>query len=170
MNGVWTTKDPIGIAGGFNVYGYVLNNPVNYTDLLGLWTFGIDISGTAGAALGLTGGATFVIDHHGNSAVVPHGGGGFLVGGGVSGSIQLQVTTANNVTDLSGGSTSTGVSAGLLVGGTVEVIDGNGYVGVNSGAYAGPGLPVTVHHMAEIACVNELNSPEDSPEDSSDYK
>ena len=35
--GRWTTRDPIGLAGGdLNLYGFVLNNPVNFYDPLGL--------------------------------------------------------------------------------------------------------------------------------------
>jgi RHS repeat-associated protein len=36
--GRWTAKDPIGFAGGdTDLYGYVLNNPVNLIDTNGLW-------------------------------------------------------------------------------------------------------------------------------------
>jgi len=34
--GRWLNRDPIGEAGGLNLYGYVLNNPVNLDDPLGL--------------------------------------------------------------------------------------------------------------------------------------
>jgi RHS repeat-associated protein len=34
--GRWLSRDPIGEAGGLNLYGYVENNPVNLTDPLGL--------------------------------------------------------------------------------------------------------------------------------------
>ncbi len=34
--GRWTTKDPILFAGGMNLYGYVLSDPINYTDIWGL--------------------------------------------------------------------------------------------------------------------------------------
>ena len=38
--GKWTAKDPIGFAGGdTNLYGYVLNDPVNFVDPLGLFDF-----------------------------------------------------------------------------------------------------------------------------------
>jgi RHS repeat-associated protein len=36
--GRWTAKDPIGFAGGdTDLYGYVLNDPINFTDPLGLF-------------------------------------------------------------------------------------------------------------------------------------
>jgi len=35
--GRWTTRDPIEEAGGLNFYAFVLNNPVNYIDPIGLW-------------------------------------------------------------------------------------------------------------------------------------
>jgi len=34
--GTWINRDPIGEVGGFNLYAYVLNSPVNYVDPLGL--------------------------------------------------------------------------------------------------------------------------------------
>ena len=48
--GKWTAKDPIGFAGGdSNLYGYVLNDPVNLVDLLGLKTWGEQIATMHGA-------------------------------------------------------------------------------------------------------------------------
>jgi RHS repeat-associated protein len=38
VTGNWLTPDPIGIAGGINLYRFVGNNPVNYRDWLGLWS------------------------------------------------------------------------------------------------------------------------------------
>ena len=51
--GRWTTKDPILFAGGdTNLYGYVLNDPVNLSDPHGLWYLDIGFSGTATGNLG----------------------------------------------------------------------------------------------------------------------
>lgn len=38
--GRWITRDPIGESGGFNLYGFVGNNPVNWRDPYGLVTAG----------------------------------------------------------------------------------------------------------------------------------
>jgi len=38
FTGRWTSKDPIGFAGGdVNLYGYVMNDPVNWVDVVGLY-------------------------------------------------------------------------------------------------------------------------------------
>jgi|GEM_PF-6780445 len=37
--GRYMTPDPIGLAGGLNLYGYAGQNPINYVDALGLETF-----------------------------------------------------------------------------------------------------------------------------------
>ena len=45
--GRWTTKDPIRfLAGDTNIYAYVQNNPVRFTDPLGLWYIDIGYSGS----------------------------------------------------------------------------------------------------------------------------
>jgi len=36
-SGRWLSRDPIGESGGINLYGMVRNDPVNYTDTLGLF-------------------------------------------------------------------------------------------------------------------------------------
>jgi RHS repeat-associated protein len=36
--GRWVTRDPIGEAGGINLYGFVKNNAVNFVDPWGLYT------------------------------------------------------------------------------------------------------------------------------------
>ena len=44
--GRYLTADPIGLAGGVNLYAYVQNNPVNLIDPLGLEQVNLNISGT----------------------------------------------------------------------------------------------------------------------------
>jgi RHS repeat-associated protein len=40
----WTSKDPIDFYGGdTNLYGYVLNDPVNFVDPEGLWSLSLDV-------------------------------------------------------------------------------------------------------------------------------
>jgi len=41
QTGRYFTPDPIGLAGGLNLYGYTANNPVNFIDPLGLWGVGV---------------------------------------------------------------------------------------------------------------------------------
>ncbi|MFZ1984388.1 MAG: hypothetical protein WAU91_08230, partial [Desulfatitalea sp.] len=136
----------------------VLNDPVNAIDPSGLWTAGIDLSGSAAALLGFTGGVTFAIDDNLNVAAIPHAGGMYLVGAGASVAAQVQVTSANTVYDLGGWATSFGGSAGYLVGGTAEYIQGNGYQGLSAGVYLGPGLlPVSIQYQAEHAWVFGTN-------------
>jgi RHS repeat-associated protein len=45
-NGRWTRKDPILFAGGdVNLYGYVMNDPVNWVDISGLWKISLNSGG-----------------------------------------------------------------------------------------------------------------------------
>jgi uncharacterized protein RhaS with RHS repeats len=72
-SGPFTQRDPIGLAGGINQYGYVGGDPVNYADPFGLCPIPIEkcpagtftalgmaigafLGGTGGGALGLAGG------------------------------------------------------------------------------------------------------------------
>jgi RHS repeat-associated protein len=50
--GRWTAKDPIGFSGGdTDLYGYVLNDPINFVDPDGLYTWPYTWKGWAGALL-----------------------------------------------------------------------------------------------------------------------
>lgn len=81
-SGVWTQIDPIGLAGGLNLYGFADGDPITFTDPFGLCPFhqtGIPCStvyGLTGATVGGTMGAT--VGAAGGSLALP--GGGTIVG------------------------------------------------------------------------------------------
>jgi RHS repeat-associated protein len=57
QTGRWTAKDPILFAGGdTNLYGYVLNDPVNFFDVNGRGPINAALGGVIGAAAGFAGG------------------------------------------------------------------------------------------------------------------
>ncbi len=62
QQGRFLTRDPIGYDGGINLYSYTANDPINFSDPLGLWTigFGGKVGATGGGGgFGLSGGVKF---------------------------------------------------------------------------------------------------------------
>ena len=108
--GRWLNQDPMQERGGINLYGYVLNNPIDYFDPYGLngASFGTAFGFYAGAAVGLIASA-----------------GEDVFTGGL-GAIANPATVA--------ASTAVGAAAGALVGSAVDSI-----VNAMSGGYAGSG-------------------------------
>ncbi len=70
------SEDPIGIEGGINLFVYVGNNPVNFVDPLGLWSFSIE------GYYGLGGGIVFGKNPGGGTFITWRF--GYGIGGGVS--------------------------------------------------------------------------------------
>jgi RHS repeat-associated protein len=76
--GRWTSKDPILFNGGdANLYGYVMADPVNFIDPIGLWSFSV---GGYSPFSGLGGGINFGVNPDGSWFAGVWGGGG--IGGG----------------------------------------------------------------------------------------
>jgi len=78
--GRWVSKDPIGFAGGdTNLYGYVLNDPINFIDPNGKsWATagGAIVGGIIGGIIGLPGGPLTTIAGTIGGAVI---GGGLVI-------------------------------------------------------------------------------------------
>ena len=60
-SGRFTQEDPIGLAGGMNLYGFAGGDPVNFTDPFGLKACPPDCDGTSGPTLG--NGCPAIADH-----------------------------------------------------------------------------------------------------------
>jgi len=154
----------------FNLYAYVGNNPINQIDPLGLFTFGIDLSCSAGMGLMNVGvsaarsvvyqysgvkfstGLSLVFDTNLNVGIIEHNGKGGCLGATIGGSFNLQFTNAPTIFHLPGNSTSIEASLGIyrFLGISSEfVIMDNGYYGINIGGNLGFGTPVELHHISE---------------------
>jgi RHS repeat-associated protein len=75
--GRWTAKDPINFKGGqANLYGYVMNDPINLVDPLGLWSVTLDFY------FGFGGAVVFGENPDGSNFFSVRG--GYGAGGGIS--------------------------------------------------------------------------------------
>ena len=132
-NGRWLTRDPMGYAGGVNLYGYVGNDPGNRVDPLGLFTIsinvGVDTEGvpiigpiTGGAGLG----GTISIDSAGTVGIGGYGQGQLGIGGSGEAGVGVGFSPGNIA---SPGSSGVGISGETYVGGGFDagpvVVQGN---------------------------------------------
>ena len=153
----FVAQDPIGFGGGdVNLYAYVFNNPVSFTDSVGLWTF--SVGSTIGGAIGGVGGGggTFINIGHNPNAGWTTGWSfsitGTVVGGAVAGfggGVGITVTGSNacDVSQLPGPFYEAGKGGlgplglgyfqspdGSVKGGGVTVgLAGTGYMGASAG-------------------------------------
>ncbi len=106
ITGKWTAKDPILFGGGdTNVFGYSLNDPLNWIDPSGLWTSNIGIKISVeipfvGITANLSGG--LAIDCHGNIGGYLTYGPGVGVGAKFAGGVEIGGSNAECIGDLAG--------------------------------------------------------------------
>jgi hypothetical protein len=158
--GRWLTKDPLGFAAGINFYAFCGNDPVNRIDPTGLWTMRLGFQASfntissvninIGLAIGYSESSGFTV------GVVGGAGGGVALVGCSAGGF-LEVTNADSVNDLKGGSIQAGGSfgEGLVLGGDYIVgLNGKGmpsYQGVEVNLGIGGGLPLDLHVLGSLS-------------------
>jgi RHS repeat-associated protein len=138
MLGRFVSEDPIRFSRGTtNSYGYAGDNPVQFTDPLGLWTLEIGISVNYTLPFNISGTvfAGIAVDTHGNVATYDGGGGGLGEGAGASGGVSVGVSNADTVCGLGG--------PFLNVSGTGGIDGLAGTADYFTGAGNGPGGVVT---------------------------
>ena len=127
--GRWTSKDPIGIYGGWNLYGYVNNDPVGLSDPKGHGIIGAVIGGVIGAVSGATG----AIAQHGNSTAI--------IVSAVVGAVAGAAVGAVDPTEVGAASSGAIGAAGDLAGQIItNAIEGNDATDISWGSVIGSGV------------------------------
>ena len=125
--GRWTTRDPLGFAGGdTNLYGYVLQDPVNFDDPL--WTFqlGLSFNFQFLGVLNVNFGAGLVIDGHGDIGTYRYGQFAGGVGEDAGAGLSFGVSNANCIEDLGGPFANSSAALGEGLQGSVDTFSGHG--------------------------------------------
>jgi RHS repeat-associated protein len=135
-SGRWTAKDPIIFAGGdTDLYGYVLNDPVNFVDSYGLWTLDIGFTGggpgNAALNIGFQIGSTGVYAYY-----------GIGLGGGAG--LSATVSTSDPSSSVSVSGTARGGTGTWGTFGNISIDSKSGSVKPNVGFGWGIGWGVSV--------------------------
>ncbi len=114
--GRFLSEDPSGFDGGLNLYAYVGGNPIMGVDPSGLFTASVGIYGSAALGFGGGGGTALNFGYSEKDgfsfSLTGTAQGGAVAGAGASVGVGFTYTTANNVNQLNGISSTTG-RAGL---------------------------------------------------------
>ena len=137
------SQDPMGFDGGdVNLYAYALNNPVLFSDPLGLWTFSLGVNINAALGIGGGGGTALNFGYSENDgfsfSITGTAQGGAIAGAGAFAGGVVTITNADNVNQLNGTSYEAGRSGIGPV--FVEGVKGTGYEGISIGGGAGIGF------------------------------
>jgi RHS repeat-associated protein len=160
--GRWTAKDPIGFEGGdTNLYGYILNDPVNFIDPLGLWTFSIQFD--VYAQNGVRGSSSYgvIIDDQFNIGVYNTSGAGFGSNPAAGFGVSFTGTNASSIWDTNGSGWGMGGTLGVL---SVNVVGGgckeqnNKFTGINFGF--GAKSPFEMHGETTNTNMKGVNLPQ----------
>lgn len=148
----WLNRDPIAENGGFNLYAYAWNDPIQGKDSLGLWTLSIGISFSLGAGIGGSINLLINIDGGGGLGVSAAFSKGLHGGAGGSATVMGQWTNARCINDLRGGGWELGGSGGEGIVGGGGIVAGDqdedgtgGYSGLYAEGGVGFGTPVEGH-------------------------
>jgi len=126
--GRFLQMDPIKFdAGDPNIFRYVGNDPLNWTDPMGLWTFqaGLSLNGQFGP-VNVNLNVGIAVDGHGNVGVYESLGGGLGAGARISGGVSFGGSNGNCIQDLAGPFGNTSASLGAGLNGSVEGFSGQG--------------------------------------------
>jgi RHS repeat-associated protein len=161
--GRFMQPDPIGHAGGDNLYAYVGNDPLNRIDPYGLWALQIGLSITGSGPLGGNYEVGIAVDSQGRIAIYDTATGS--IGLGLEPSASAVVTLSpnvNNVAALNSISTSTsgGGGEGIVAGfaysvGAFDAASAYGFsIGIGTGASVSSGFSYT-----NVSCIAFCSNP-----------